>query len=254
MVKDKMKVAISNFGNESIALIQYCVEQNIALDAVLWVDTGWAEESFERRQGSVLGWLKNKEIEAIKLKPASNFSTLVNVKNAFPSAKYQWCTSFLKGLPINEWLDEHDQGECAKVYLPHCLDKSLKFQEVARKSYSESYGGREVRLPLFDCTKEAIQQLVSRAKLPWLTHRSLECEPCIHNCKQDFLRLSECDSERLAQLEQSIDKPMFPAARFGGQWGITAIVQWMKKPENFDKVADHQPFMQGCGNPFGCGM
>lgn len=249
-----MKVAVSNFGNESIALIQHCVEQNIALDAVLWVETGWVAESFDQHREKVLKWLKNKAIKAVKLKPASDFSTLVQVKNAFPSAKYQWCTSFFKGLPINEWLDEYDQGESAEIYLPHCLDKSLKYQLVAEKSYGESYGFRQVWLPLFDCSEEAIRQLVSRSGLPWLSHRSLECEPCIHNIKQDFLRLSEHEVERLAQLEQNIGKPMFPAARFGEQQGITAIVQWMKKPENFAKVTDHQPFIQGCGNPFGCGM
>src|SRR5258708_4057588 len=103
----------SNYGNDSIALIE-AIRERQALEPhfkkiyVVYIDTGWAAVKWQERVAKSEKFVKQCGFEAIHLKAKVSFPELVIDRTSFPSTKFQWCAGFLKGLPLLEWLDEHD--------------------------------------------------------------------------------------------------------------------------------------------------
>jgi len=89
-----------NFGNNTIALIQWCVEARLNDVVVVHVETGWAADTWERRVSKAMAYIKESGFDSVLLKPKATFQEMVIDRRHFPSPKFQWCAGFLKGLPF----------------------------------------------------------------------------------------------------------------------------------------------------------
>ncbi len=247
-----MKIILGNMGNETIALMRWVYETKLTNVTVVYIDTGWAASHWHERIaiGQHLAADYNFSWQTIASTP--NFSELVQQRGEFPSTKFQWCAGFLKGLPLLEWLDKHDVCAQAEIYLGLYREKSRAYTNLPERVIdSEHFGGRDVCYPLYNNSTDDIKQLLNRAKVHYLPHRSLECEPCVNNCQSDFSRMNKRDIERAQQLEQQLEKPMFTTVKTGGN-SIKDIVQWVQnQPINGDRQTS---FDMGCGSIFGCGI
>ncbi len=227
-----MYVAIVNYGNESCALLQWMAAASLKNVCVLSVDTGWASENWQQRveQGEVFA--RQKNMQPVRLSSKLSFSELVIQRQAFPNKKFQWCAGFLKGLPILEWLDEHDSACQATIVLATRRSTSrVNYNLSEYIEESDYYNGRKVWHPLY--AHQSIEPLLQACPLPQLsTLRSLECQPCIHSTVHDMNNMSIKDVEKLQQLEKIVNQSMFP--------------------EQLLDANTEYPDM-GCGSPWGCG-
>lgn len=228
----------SNYGDESIALIQSLFENpavcaNFERIKVVYIDTGWAASNWQARVLQGQAWVEKCGFEAVCLTANTTFDALVRDRKNFPSAKFQWCAGFLKGLPLMSWLDEHDpKGEWV-VALP-------KRQALYRQTLTEwideceFHGERRVWHPNLAMLDNERDQCIARAGFARLGHRSLECDPCINSHAEDLARLSVADQQKTQNLECIVGKKMFPV---------------IKTATN-----NRENFSMGCGDPFGCGL
>lgn len=234
-----MFIIIANFGNDSIALIEWVRQQALQNVYVLSVDTGWAAEGWGDRMVLANQYLAQNEIKHVRLKSEYSFEKLVRERQNFPSIKFHWCASFLKGLPILDWLDEVDPHLNATVLLAKRREQAPALHNLQEfELESHSYGDRKVWYPLYQRTLTQRNQLIQQAGFDILATRSLECDPCIYNQRSDFLRLSQTRQQQLKALEESIGRPMFAA------------------PVDQDRDLagnDKSTYYQGCGSEFGCG-
>lgn len=225
----------SNYGDESIALIEWVAQHIKAVDYdiiyVAYVETGWSASQWEERVSMGEAYAEKKGFKPIRLRSKETFSELVKSRGSFPSVKFQWCAHFLKGLVFMEWLDEIDLRCEALIVLP-------KRQALYRKPLKEYikecefHGERKVWHPMLLVTDEERDAFISQAGFSVLHHASLECAPCIHHQTKERESLSLVDKERLKKLEQVIGKSFFFRREYGKMDGFT----------------------MGCGDPFGCGL
>ncbi len=229
-----MNILITNFGKESVALIQWAHEQKLADIQVISVDTGWGALSWEalRRQGEQ--WLKKLEKPYHHLSAPKTMQELVIDRKEFPSKKFQWCAGFLKGLAINEYLDNVDIETEATILLAKRKQSSRANRWLHEHEESEHYQGRTIWYPLLDFSDSQRDGLLSRTGLKVLGYRSDECAPCIHSSLNDMARFSASDIKRLKTLEGIVDKPMFPI-------------------QQTDEARCIEHMDMGCGSVWGCG-
>jgi len=227
----------SNYGDESIALIEMLREQSIANTFekiyVVYVNTGWEAHGWQERvsQGEV--FVKRCGFETVQLYAKASFSQLALERNSFPSKKFQWCAGFLKGLPFLDWLDETDPSCSSVIALP-------KRQALYRKPISEYldcpyHGERKVWHPMLQATTTLRDVWIKNAGFPLLNHRSLECDPCVNSTSRDYTRMDPKDIHKMRELENRLHKKM-----------IIAQVSPLNTPMD--------GFTMGCGDPFGCGL
>jgi hypothetical protein len=163
----------------------------------------------------------------------------VQERQNFPSIKFHWCASFLKGVPILDWLDEVDPDLKATVLLAKRRQQTPALQQLPEfEAESHAYGSRKVWYPLYQHTIEQRDHLILQAGFDLIPTRSLECDPCIYNQARDFKRLDFARRQQLAALEKSIGRPMF----------AVSIEQDADLAGN-----DKSVYYQGCGSEFGCG-
>lgn len=228
-----MNVLIANYGNESIAMIQWAIETQLPSFIVLSIDTGWHSESWQQHLTQVFNFLKANNIAYKHLPAKQSFEECVKDRGDFPSAKFQWCSSFLKGLALNEALDELDINGEATIHLAKMRVLSRSNATLISGQSSEHYQDRILSYPILDLSIEERDKLIRQAHFNVLTHRSDECLPCIHAKPSDFLRMSKHDRARLDKLEKGLAKPMFP--------------------NELSESSGLQGYDMGCGNIWGCG-
>lgn len=236
-------VLIANYGNESIALMQWVIEAELATQSTLVsINTGWAGEGWQQRVQAAEAYAQQHALHVVRLNTPATFQALVADRQAFPSKKFQWCASLLKGITINAWLDQQDPlGKC--VILLAKRDSNLpEFIE-----HSEYYQQRNVWHPLRHHTLEQRDALVSRAGFAVLAHRSLECEPCIHSAAGELRRLAQTDIAKTACLEEETRQTMFSCSI--EQMVAQAQQDCMPAPT----LAYQEMAAMGCGSPWGCG-
>lgn len=246
-----MHVIIANFGNDSVALIEWAHQQQLRDVFVLWVDTGWAAPEWSQRVEKANQMLVHYHFTSVCLKPEYNFSELVRERNNFPSNKFHWCASFLKGLPIVDWLDAQDLNLQASVLLAKRREQAPALRNLTEfEEESHSYGGRRVWHPLYQHTLIQRNQLIQQSGFDLLSTRSLECDPCIYNQQSDFVRLVPNTIAQVAALEEEIKKPMFFDK-------IQVVVKKANQEADLfshaDLSCDKTVYYQGCGSEFGCG-
>ena len=83
-----------------------------------------------------------------------------------------------------------------------------------------------------------------------LPHRSLECNPCVNANRNDFLRLTPGEIERVNDLEVAISQPMYRAKRFNAM-GIHGIIKWAKDGRDRGDIEQEK---DDCASLFGCGL
>ena len=249
-----MYIVIANFGNSSVALIQWIIETKLPNCTVLNVDTGWAATHWHMRIEVVTAWLLQHKLQWQCLKSIAPFAAWIRDRQEFPSAKFQWCAGLLKGLPINEWLEQHDSFNQATIVLPKRRAASRFNQQLTEwVTDSDYYNSRKIWHPLYNCSDEEFEALLKRSGMQRLTHRSLECDPCVRNQAQDFVRLDEVALQRVQQLERELGKTMFCPEDFAGAQGIKAIKKICESPSITSAVNYSEAFDMGCGSPWGCG-
>lgn len=229
-----MNIIIANFGNGSIALIQWAIEHQLSPLMVLSVDTGWQSEYWQQRITLAQQFLQRHQINHQHLNAQRAFEDCVKDRGSFPSKKFQWCAPFLKGLTLNATLDELDPLCEAVILLPKqkCLSRS--HQNLVSGQLNELYNDRQIDYPLLEEPLEARDQLIGRAGFEVLNHPSQECFPCIHSTHADLQLMSTKDKHRLEMLE-------------------AAVNQKMLSDKQLLQTATVESYDMGCGNIWGCG-
>lgn len=238
-------VLVGNFGNESIALMQWIIEAKLAEKSVfVSIDTGWACDSWLERVEQAERYATQHSLKPVRLQAPASMQQLVRDRKAFPNKKFQWCTSLLKGITLNAWLDEIDPL-CESIIMLGKRGLENAIPEFIEQS--EHYQQRKVWHPLTHHTVQMQSDLIHRAGFKVLTHRSLECDPCIHSQSVDLARLSAMNIAQTASLEQEIEQTMFA-------FNIIDTVKDAQQNEiSITQIEFTKSIDMGCGSPWGCG-
>jgi 3'-phosphoadenosine 5'-phosphosulfate sulfotransferase (PAPS reductase)/FAD synthetase len=245
-----MNVISSSYGNDSVALIRWAHESKLPDVHVVYCDTGWAAPGWFLRVEKMSALARSYGFQT-HIVTSIGMQELVRTKKGFPGNGLQWCTTHLKGLPFLEWIDEADPECKATVIIGKRREESAERADTPEFiDASEYHGGRRVWHPLYLHTAEQRNQLLARAGVDVLPHRSLECNPCVNANREDFLRLTDGEIERVNDLEVETGKPMFRPKRFGAM-GIHGVMVWAKDGR---KRASFEAEEGRCAGLFGCGL
>lgn len=242
-----MNILFGNYGNNSIALIQWAHEQALHPVCVVHVETGWSKSGWGARVKAGQELALRYGFEVVSLIPKNNFAELVKDRKRFPSSRFQWCAGFIKGLPLQRWLSEIDINDQAMIFLPsRKADSRARVNLANMIENNEYFDGRTVCYPLCECSDLERDAMVERTGLPQLAHRSLECYPCIHSSHAELANLDLDAIRRVSCLENEVQQFMFADS------GIEDIVNMAKKTDIKSQAALEQ-FDMGCGAPYSCG-
>jgi 3'-phosphoadenosine 5'-phosphosulfate sulfotransferase (PAPS reductase)/FAD synthetase len=223
-------VVKASYGNDSIALIQWAFEQGLRNVDVLYNDTGWAARGWPERVAEMEAWVRTLGFEPHRTS-SLGLENLVRLKKGWPRQGLQFCTQELKMAPTAEWLKAHDP-ECKAVGVIGVRREESR-NRAAFPEWSVGRDGERIWAPLVAYTEVMRDELLRRAGVEPLPHRSMECFPCINSNRADLRLL---DEERIAEIEAietslgvtSKGKPrtMFRPHRYMGATGIREIVRW----------------------------
>ncbi|WED42313.1 phosphoadenosine phosphosulfate reductase family protein [Legionella cardiaca] len=224
--------------------MQVLIEKDLPNIHFIYVETGWAAASWPERVEACSQYIKQRGVTVHRLVAQTTFSDMVIARKQFPSQKFQWCASFLKGLTILNHLDDCDPAcEALIVSGKRRLD-SRRYADLEEFDYqNELYQRRTVWHPLWNVADAEFTRLINRTGFALLSHASLECSPCIHLKQAN--NIDSLSFERLDKLEQITQQTMFQQP----------IRQLCTSAPLCDKKGDLslQQFDLGCGAPWGCG-
>lgn len=242
-------LAISvSYGNDSIAMLQWAHETGQTNVVAVYCDTGWASPSWPQRVERGEALAKSYGFETVRCM-SMGMPALVRMKKGWPGNGQQFCTSFLKGLPFLEWIDEVDPVTNAIVAVGKRRAESKKRADTPEFIYaSEYHGGRTVWHPLYQHTDEERNELLAKAGFDVLPHRSRECNPCVNANRKTFLGLTPGEVERVSDLEAEVGQPMYRPKRFN-VIGIHGVIVWAKDGRKRSSVEEEA---EGCADLFGC--
>ena len=245
-----MNVISSSAGNDSVAMIQWAIENKVKNLHVVFSDTGWLAPGWIQRVEQIHAWAESNGIQTHIIK-SIGMEELVRIKKGFPGNAQQFCTAHLKGIPFLEWIDEADV-ECKAVVMvgKRRAESQNRADTPEFVNDSEYHGGRKLWHPLYLHTHEQRNDLLHRAGFDPLPHRSLECNPCVNANRADFLRLTPGEIERVNDMEVEIGKPMFRPKRFGAL-GIYGVIAWAKDGRERGDIDEENA---QCAGLFGCGL
>lgn len=235
-------IIFGNYGDNTIAVMQWAYVKGIDQVTVLHVATGMGSAAWLERveQGQQLA--RRYQFKTVTLTPAKTFSELVQERKTFPNLKYQWCPTFLKALPLLDFLDQHDpQNESTIILGSRRKDSRARFQLPEFIPESEYYGDRQVWHPLFDVSTEGRDQLICDAGFEVLNQRSFECNPCVVKEYNDFSKLDPSVVAKIAILENEIAQTLFDRP----------IVELVAEGKSGCSSLEH--FDLGCGSRYCCG-
>lgn len=237
-------VIVGNYGNDTIALVQWVYEQKLPFVHMVSVDTGWAGEGWLQHVVQVEEWVRSLGFKVERLVASPHFEQLMQQRQAFPSTKFQWCANVLKGTTLLTWLDKVDPEGHYQILIGHRRASARSKQNLpAHIPASEVLGDRTVYYPLVEVSTPERNHLVQRAGFSLLTHRSLECDPCVNSSLDDVTRIPLATLTRLKKLETKLGKKMLAISE------NNAI-----KPEH--SSTSHTDVLEnmGCGDFYGCGI
>lgn len=222
-------VIFSSYGNDSCALIQWALDWQLQDVAVVYSDTGWATEGWEKRVAEKEEWARSLGFTPYRTE-SIGFRQLARDKKGFPTQRYQWCSYILKIEPAMRWLDENDPNKAAicivgarRAEAADPVSTRAKFPEYLVRS--ENHGGRMMLAPMVDFDAPARDALLIRAGIEPLPHRSGECK-CINSNKADIRRFSDNDILEIMAAEAETGRPLFRPHRHMGAKGIHEMVRW----------------------------
>lgn len=237
-----MYFVVANFGDDSIALIEWLHQQKLQGVMVLSVNTGWESENWHQRVEIADKWIKSLGFQHLRLPAENDFSTLVETRGQFPSQQFHWCAGFIKGIALLNTMEEYDDCFEAMVVLPHRRSMSLRHAMLTEwQEDAERYDNRKVWYPLYAHSLEMRDRLI--ASTPFATalnHRSLECQPCIHHTAQDQHKIALADIQKVLEIEHKIGQTMF-AQSF--------------ELHSFPNTTNYyDEFAKACSWDYGCGL
>lgn len=241
-------VIFASYGNDSVALIQWAHENGLQDVCVLYSDTGWASNEWDRRVAGAEEWVHGLGFKTDRTK-SLGLEELVKQKKGWPRQGMQFCTLHLKIIPAMEWLDQKDPNKEAI-----CLVGVRREESANRKNFpkeqnsSPNHGGRRLLAPLVELSAMQRDALLARAGFDPLPHRSMECFPCINSNRAD-LRLLARDQQRIEKIEKIEEemgltsngkkRTMFRPYRHMGAVGIREVVRWAESNRGeFEKLDD----------------
>lgn len=247
-----MNIMSASYGNDSIALIQWAFENNLPDGTVVFIDTGWAAPGWLDRVERCEAWVRSLGFTVVHLKAKVTFEELIRKKQGFPNQQFQWCSSFLKGLPFLTWIDEIDTSNQAVVLIGKRREESVERADTPEFIESSPYhGGRKLRHPLYLHCEPERDALILRAGFTPLPHRSKECSPCVNANKKDLRELSQFEIGRVKTLEADTGQTMFRTAKKGGAKGIEQVIHWAySKRGTYNK--DQEVLFSSCSSGY-CG-
>jgi len=234
-----MHIIFSSYGNDSVALIQYCAERDLQDVVVVFSDTGWAADYWLARVSQAEKWVKTLGFKHDRTQ-SEGMAGLLKRKKAWPrggGGRFQFCTESLKKLPARDWLSDNDPDNIAT-----CLTAVRRCESANRltapewTTASEDHGGRELWQPLVRHSDAQRNALIEKTPFPVLPYKSKECWPCVNAGKRELKHL---EPERLNLIEaMEVDmgvnskgnaRVMFSPARHSGAVGIRAVVDDAKR-------------------------
>lgn len=252
------RVIFASYGNDSVALIQWCHENGIKDAAVVYSDTGWA-----KREWMLERVIPGEEwVRSLGYTPHRTQSigmvNLVQQRKAWPrggGGKYQFCTQVLKKDPALAWLAENDpEGDAI------CMVGVRREESPNRANWpewteeSEAHGGRMLHSPLVRHTEVLRNELIVKTPFPILAYRSKECYPCVNARKHEIASLPENRRELIHMVEvymgvNSNGNPrvMFSPKRHKGATGIHEVFNWATNGANKE-----EPLTPDCDSGY-CG-
>lgn len=253
-----MNIIFSSCGNDSLALTQWALENDLDNLVVAYSDTQWAAPDWSERVEKVKAWIESKGGRFVTIQ-SEGFSDLVRRKKAFPANGMGFCSYELKIKPAQKWLEEFDPEKKAV-----CYTGVMRIESEARKDWPEvkeqspNHGGRKLVSPLATKTELERNELLDRAGFEVLPHRSMECSPCINATIRDIQQTSQEDLIKVVNLETEMGvgersgKPkfMFRSHRMGGAKGFKQVKAWAD--HGGGKYSPDQNDMFGCDSGF-CG-
>lgn len=234
----------SSYGNDSIAMIRWAMENRLTNVTVLYTDTGWAAPWWNARVERAEAICALYGFKTVRL-TSEGFEALARRKKSFPRQGIQFCTEELKIKPFQRWLDVEDPQREATILVGKRRAESANRADTPEfVLYSDLDGGRRLWHPLYDFTDEKRDEFVRRSHFEVLPHRSMECFPCINSNRRDLRQLAE-SPDRVAFIENlenemgmtSKGKPrtFFRPYRYMGATGIREILRWAEsEPGKFD--------------------
>lgn len=231
-------------------MIQWAIENQVPDVHVVFCDTGWLAPGWIQRVERIHTWAEQLGCKT-HIVPSLGMAELVRMKKGFPGNGQQFCTAHLKGVPFLQWIDEADTERTAVVMVGKRRAESQARADTPEFVHdSEYHGGRKLWHPLYLHSNSERNQLLNRAGFEALPHRSLECNPCVNANRDDILRLSPGEIERVNGLEVELSQPMFRAKRFGAL-GIYGVIAWAKDGRDRGDIEAEE---SGCADLFGCGL
>lgn len=228
-----MNVVFVSWGNDSIALVQHLVEQGKTDCICVHSDTGWSAPDWADRVKAGEEFAEASGFESVKI-PSIGMEKLVQLKKGWPSNQHQFCTKELKIAPALAWLDRVDPDKEAVCVIGVRREESKRrasFPEWVEES--SGHGGRSLWAPLVRVQTPERDALIKRAGFDVLTHRSMECYPCVNANRADLRMLTDERVREIEKMESDMGftrngKPryMFRPHRFKGAQGIREVKRW----------------------------
>jgi 3'-phosphoadenosine 5'-phosphosulfate sulfotransferase (PAPS reductase)/FAD synthetase len=224
-------------GNDSVALIQFMVDNHPSGFCVLYNNTGWARDDWADRISEIKERCIKLNIEFFETK-SEGMVNLVKRKKGWPmpASKMQFCTSELKEKPSLEFYDRVDPDKQLSIVTGRRREESQNRASLALWNYeSKKHGGRDVYNPLINHTKEMRDELIIKFGMAPLSHSSMECYPCVCANKKDLASMRKDDPRidliEAVEIEMGFTrnkKPrtMFRPYRVGGGVGIRQAIEW----------------------------
>jgi len=241
-----MFVIFGNYGNGTIALIQWMSKsfekkqsetlRSVSRIRVVSIDTGWAAEGWIDHVNKCEEFARSSGFKVERIKAPLSFAELVKDRKAFPSQKFQWCPTLLKGMPLLDYLDNIDPNCEATIILgKRQVDSRASFELPEFIEASDFFNGRKIWHPLYKHTDQDFEKLIKETGIKKLESRSLECNPCINSSANDFQNMNEKDIKKMQKLEKEVGEVMLPK-KLG------------------DPKHPYDLFARGCGDTYCCGI
>jgi len=253
-----MRIIFASCGNDSVALIQWALDNLDEELHIAYSDTKWGADWWPERVRLVKHWVE-KTGNTFHTIDSEGFEGLVRRKKAFPTNGMGFCSYDLKIEPASRWLEEFDPDKKAV-----CMTGVRRCESENRKDWPEfkedspNHGGRTLHSPLVDHDDTMRDELITRTPFPILPHRSAECWPCINANIKDLQLLGEKDVDRIEALELEIDglkkndgeRFMFRSKKMRGAKGIRQVVARARRGGGW--YSPDQEDLFGCESGF-CG-
>ncbi len=239
-------VLFASGGNDSVALVQYAIEEKIPNICIAYSNTGWAASWWPLRMERFKSWVESAGVMYSEI-PSEGMENLIDRKKGWPANRPKFCTFELKIKPAQEWLESVDPAKAAI-----CMLGIRRSESESRRSWpriierSESHGGRELWSPLIEYSDADRDELVRRAGWEVLPHRSKECSPCVNANRADFRHLGEAEIDRVRRNEERTGRNMFRPHRFHGAKGIDEVMRWANSSRGQFNVNQPELEMSGC--------